>query len=84
MSILDHYEIEDDLRVELGREKTIPTDAWWEAGDYLKDQVVQAVASEGAQKPYAYREYLILAGLALQRAYRLCDCRQVPGKGDVP
>lgn len=84
MSILDSYDMRDDLDVELDRDKTMATDMWWDAGEYLKEQVNIAVAAEGSQQHYAYREYLVLAAMALKRAYRLCDCRRVPGKGDSP
>ena len=84
MSILDHYDMRHDLDVELERDKVMATDMWWDAGEYLKEQVNIAVASEGSQQPYAYREYLKLAVMALKRAYRLCDARRVPGKGDSP
>jgi hypothetical protein len=73
-----------DLEVELERNKLLPTDDWMGAHYGLIEQVQTASSAEGAQKTYAYVEYLRLATMALMRAYRLCDARQVPGKGDSP
>jgi hypothetical protein len=84
MSILDSYDMRHDLDVELDRDKTMATDQWWTAPEYLEEQMTVAVAAEGAQKAYAYVEYLKLAAMAIKRAYRLCDARRVPGKGDSP
>lgn len=71
----------DDFRVQLLRNKVVPNDDVFEAVDGLMDHARTAAASEGAERQYAYVEWLEVAAIAYMRAVYLSE-KDASVKGD--
>ncbi len=65
----------DDFRVQLDRQKGVPTADYMETAEACAEQGQMAAAAEGAGQPHAYVEWMNLAAMAYRRAQYLADGR---------